>query len=327
MMKGTVDVARFVWILLLAGSGVAQGQLSSSAYRVLGQADFRFNGLNMVQGIELYSPGSIALDVRNGQTHVYIADTGNSRVLGWRDAASYQIGDAPALVLGQPGPQYSNTLGIGSKGFTGVTGMAVEPSTGNLYVVDTGNNRILRFAAPFSNPNRAEPDAVYGQPGFSTRTAATTSSGLNQPRGVAFDSAGNLWIADTGNHRVLRYPAAALNSPTQPAADMVIGQKDFTAGSANAGGQVSAAGFDTPTALTFDGQDNLYVSDFNNVRVLRLAAPLSPANPNPVASTVWGQNNFTSRAVPQQPTAVQHIRSDRAFRGWQRKSVCRRAAG
>ena len=302
---------RILAIAVLAG-GMANAQLSPSAYRALGQMDFRQNGENLVQGVELNSPASVALDARNGQTHIYIADTGNSRVLGWPDVNSYQIGDPPALVLGQPGPQYSAPLGIGSKGFNGVTGIAVDPATGDLYAADTGDNRVLHFASPFANPvcSRAgapstcslEPDAVYGQSGFSTRSAATTNNGLSQPRGVAVDSAGNLWIADSGNNRVVRYPAAALNSATQPAADFVIGQKDLVSGTANGGGQVSASGLNTPAALLFDNQGNLYVADFNNARVLRFSAPLT-ANPNPAAAGVWGQNNFVSRGVPQQASA------------------------
>ena len=279
---------------------MAQAQLSSSAYRVLGQTDFHFNGLNMVQGVELYAPAGVALDPRGGQTHIYIADNGNSRVLAWADVNTYQIGDAPALVLGQPGPQYSNPQGIGQKGFSGATGLAVDPTTGNLYVSDTGNNRVLRFSAPFANPNRIEPDAVYGQASFTTRAAATTNNGLNQPRGVAFDAAGNLWIADTGNNRVVRYPASVLNSATQPAADLAIGQSNLTTGSANGGGPVSASGFDTPVALAFDAQNNLYVSDFGNTRVLRFAAPVTA---NEAATAVWGEANFATRGVPQQATA------------------------
>ena len=120
-----------------------------------------------------------------------------------RISLSYQIGDAPGVVLGQPGPQYSNLMGIGVKGFNGPIGLAVDPLSGNLYVADFNNSRVLRFLSPFANPTRIEPDAVYGQPNFTSRTAsAPSSSSLNQPRAVAFDSAGNLWVADSGNHRV-----------------------------------------------------------------------------------------------------------------------------
>jgi len=279
-------------------------QISSSAYRVLGQTDLHQNSLNMVQGTELNQPGGVAIDLRGGQAHLYISDTNNSRVLAWADAASYQTGDAPALVLGQPGPQYTHALGIGTKGFSSPGGLAVNPLNGDLYVADFSNNRVLRFLSPFANPSRIEPDAVIGQPNFSNRTAGSPSaSTLNQPRTVAFDPAGNLWVADAGNHRVLRFGASVLNGAASPAADTVVGQRDFFGNTANAGGSVSGAGFDTPSGLAFDAAGNLYVSDARNSRVLRFAAPLGPSTPNPTATTVWGQSNITSRGVPPQPSS------------------------
>src|SRR5580698_2334881 len=117
-------------------AGVCNAQISSTAYRVLGQVNTQLNGINMVQGVEMNSPGGVALDARNGQVHVYVADTRNSRVLAWADLNSYQTGAAPALVLGQPGPQYSSVLGIGPKGLNLPLGLAVDPTTGNLFVAD-----------------------------------------------------------------------------------------------------------------------------------------------------------------------------------------------
>src|SRR4051812_37280503 len=109
----------------LTAAGALYGQLSPSTYRVLGQTDLRQNGLNLIQGIEFNQPRSVALDARGGQTRIYVSDTRNSRVLAWADVASYQIGDPPNLVLGQPNPQSSNALGIGVKGFVTQIGIAV----------------------------------------------------------------------------------------------------------------------------------------------------------------------------------------------------------
>ena len=281
----------------------AQAQIAPSAYRVLGQTNLTNNGLNLVQGVELNTPSYVALDARGGQLHLYIADTVNSRVLGWQDVASYQTGNPPDLVLGQTGPQYSAVQGIGAKGFNAPLGVAVDPTTGNLYVADFGDNRVLRFPSPFANPGQIDPDAVYGQASFSTFSAGVSATTMQQPRAVAVDSLGNLWVADSGNNRVLRFSAGILNNPAPVAADLVVGQASFTTGQADEGGSVSAAGLDTPAGLALDAQNNLYVADTNNTRVLKFAAPVGSSGNGPSAAAIWGESNFTTRGVPQQATS------------------------
>ncbi len=164
------------YLLLLLACSAAHSQVSASAYRELGQLSFTANGLNLVQGLELYTPSGVALDTRGAQVHLYISDTHNNRVLAWPDVNAYQIGAPPALILGQPSPQSTSALGIGSKGFNGPLGMAVDPLTGNLYVADFSDNRVLRFPSPFDNPARIEPDAVYEQSNFTKMTASTNDA-------------------------------------------------------------------------------------------------------------------------------------------------------
>jgi uncharacterized protein (TIGR03437 family) len=290
-------------LIVSAACGCAQTQLSTSAYRTLGQRDFQRNGLNMVEGLEVNSPSGIAVDTRAGRLHLYVSDTNNHRVLGWQDIRSYQNGDLPALVLGQPDNRASGPLGIGQRGLNTPLGLAVNPANGDLYVADFLNSRILRFPDPFSNPRRVEPDAVIGQADFSRITQAATRNTLNRPRALAFDPAGNLWVADTGNQRVIRFNAAVLNAPTPPDIDLVIGQRDFTSGAANGGGSgPSASAFDTPAGMGIDAQGALYVADFNNSRVLKFTPPFS-ASGQPSASVVWGQNDFTARGSTQQVSA------------------------
>jgi uncharacterized protein (TIGR03437 family) len=290
-------LGRFCLLFIIAAD--TNAQLSTSAYRVLGQPDLHQQGINTVQATSLNGPGGVALDSRGGKVRLYVADTGNSRVLAWPDVHAYGIGDPPALVLGQPGPAYSNPQGIGNQGFNSPVGVAVNPTTGDLYVADTFNNRVLRFRDPFANP-KVQPDAVYGQPDFNTLIANATgvsASSMSKPRAVACDAAGNLWVADTGNNRILRFGANSLNSTPPPPADTVIGQKDFASYLPDAGGTVSASGLDTPSGLAFDGQANLYVADSNNQRVLEFPMPLGPNNQNPAATVVFGAANLTSRGV------------------------------
>lgn len=296
-------MSRFVPLTLLCGllfSAVlpVSSQVSTTAVRVLGQEDLRQNGLNSVTGGELFNPSSVATDTRGGVTHVYISDFSNNRILAWRDAASHQNGARADLVLGQSSFQVTVGRGIGARGLFLPQGLAVQASTGDLYVADSGNNRILRFPSPFENTASVEPDAVYGQPDFNSFNAnngGLSIRSLNNPFGVAFDRTGNLWIVDGGNQRVLRYPLAALEGPA-PEADLVLGQEDFESRVANAPapGGPKATGFNTPTSIAFHPDGSLYVADFTNSRVLVFTAPFTTFQE---ASRVILQENFQSNDV------------------------------
>ncbi len=218
----------FLFLSIIIFGVHVRGQISATAYRTLGQSDLSGRGLNLVEGGELYVPSALALDTRGGQTHIYISDVGNSRVLGWADAVAYQTGDPPGIVLGQPGSGYVNVMGIGNKGVNVPLGLAVDPATGNLYVADSSNSRILRFPSPFANPGNFTPDAVLGQASFATLGAGCLQQRSEQaPDDRLRPGLSNLWVADTGNNRVLRFAAAVLDGRSAPQADTVIGQKDL----------------------------------------------------------------------------------------------------
>lgn len=297
MLRTVVRTSVLIGVLTAAG---LNAQIAETAYRGIGQADLTRNGLNRVQGTELSVPGGIALDSRGGQTRIYISDTGNHRVLGWLDVQSYQTGDVPAIILGQYSGEGSAALGIGAPGFTSPSAIAVDPATGTVFVADTGNHRVLRFADIADNPARVDPDAVYGQDDMAGRLAngsANEQNAMRNPMGVAVDRAGNLWVADTGNHRVLRYPAGMLNL-TAPSADIVLGQKSFTETSRNGGSAtVTAAGFDSPAALAFDNDGNLYVSDSGNARILRFTPPFSSESSAAVSISMPGGSIAAVRGI------------------------------
>ena len=101
-------------------------------------------------------------------------------------------------------------------------GLTVD-AKGNLYVIDAGNNRVLRYPAPFAQTgDLLAVDLIIGQPDLNSRSsnggqtaptastlALSTDSGVFRA-GLAFDGQGNLWVSDPGNNRVLRYPASTL---------------------------------------------------------------------------------------------------------------------
>jgi uncharacterized protein (TIGR03437 family) len=266
-----------VLILATAANGIAQVPWSPDAFRVLGQKDFTQNTANRAQAEEFYDPEGLALDARSGKLHLYVADTQNHRILAWEDARAVQTGLPATLVLGQPGPGQVKPLGVGPKGLRAPLGVAVDPATGDLYVADSGDSRVLRFKAPFDNPTRTTADAVYGQENFlatDPNPQGISSRSLSGPRALAFDRKGNLWIADTGNNRVLRFPIGTLIG-NLPAADIVIGQPDMSSGDPNGGADVNPAGFDGPAGLAFDRDNNLYVSDFRNSRIMKFSVPFT----------------------------------------------------
>ncbi len=253
---------------------------------------------NLAEARSLFRPNSVAVDTSADPPILYVADTGNHRVLAWRDATLSQMARPADLVIGQRDFDSSAPLNItAAQGFTSAlwapTSVAVD-GEGNLFVADAGNNRVLRFPKPFEQPE-GEPicaDLVIGQPDLrsnlpnrsSSASAPPTASSIKtnassiggvQNASLTFDAEGNLWFSDSGNHRILRYPAEAVRGPSNTqeggaeiAADLVLGQTDFNTATANPGGADPARGdrlrrdsirFGGP--LAFDSQGNLFYAD------------------------------------------------------------------
>ncbi len=283
---------------------------SSTANLVLAQADFVHNGVNQVKASGLNQPEGVALD-QSGD--VYVADNQNNRVLGWRSVNAMVTGQPADLVIGQPdflsfranrgsSPTASTLNGPGSVATDG---------SGNLYVVDASNNRVLEFNAPFTACGGSFPcvggaaKAVFGQGGSFTADSCDNGGlgpdSLCVPAGVALDPANNLYVADSFNNRVLEYNAPLKTIP--PTANTVFGQQgSFTTKGCNDGtasGDVKGIGPDSlcaPAGVAFDTAGNLYVADASNNRVLEYDAPLKSTPPNTTADTVFGQDgSFTTK--------------------------------
>ena len=273
--------------LFVAGSLIAclpclaQTPLNPLPTRVIGQDNLNVTNLapNLVEGREFNAPLSVALDTSANPPHLYVADTENNRVLGWLNASSFSNGQKADIVVGQldlvttfaQGPN----RGTGSRttGLATPVGLAVD-ANGNLYVADCANNRVLRFPKPFSQ-STILPDMVIGQADFS-HNAANGATGVIGPATLllnpgspfaaylAIDSSGNLWVADAGNNRVLRFNASALsNGASGPAADLVLGQMDFVSGGFNGYTPTSLTQLHVPTGLAFDTLGNFFVSESN----------------------------------------------------------------
>lgn len=281
-------------------------------------------------------------------SNLLVADFGNERVLEYLNPFAAgggtlhtpgSAGDTTAdLVLGQGDLTSVQdidycSLGNAQSCLGGPEAVAIDDS-GNAWVADSAYNRVLEFNAPLSNGEPA--NKVFGQNGSflgslcNITNGVASADGLCGPTGVAVDSAGNLYVSDNGNARVLEY-----NNPLTPGggtpgtpgaagdstADIVFGQAgNFTSRvCADHGVSLSADTFGCyPEQIALDSAGDLFVADAYANRVTEFFNPMAsgggtPGTPGATGDTtadrVFGQlGSFTSGtpnlnpSVPGQPS-------------------------
>ena len=149
-------------------------------------------------------------------------------------------------------------------------------SAGNAYVADTANNTIRKVTAA------GVVTTLAGQAGVSGSNDGTGSALFNHPAGVAVDSSGNVYVADTNNNTIRIVTSAGV-------VITLAGQVGITGSTDGVG---SGATFNGPSGVAIDSAGNLYVSDTLN-HTIRMLAPSNLSN-------VVG-------AVPPPPTLVTTI--------------------
>ena len=132
----------------------------------------------------------------------------------------------------------------------------------------------------------AEPALSLGQAcAWPSEPVQASSQRLFGPRAVCRLNHGDIWIADTGHHRLLHWPAGAKQG-------QVLGQDDDNAETRNGGGAAHACSFSTPVGLCAFAERGLALADSWNHRVLIWWE--APTQPHQAADIVLGQPNFTS---------------------------------
>lgn len=166
-------------------------------------------------------------------------------------------------------------------------GMDIGPN-GDLYIADTFGYRIRRVA---HDTGIITTIAGTGQGGFSGDGESALQAALDRPYDVGFDSSGNLYVADTFNHRIRRIDRATGVTTT------VAGNGIATF--AGDGKLATQASLHRPTAIAFDSDGRLYIADSQNNRV-------RVVGPNGIIETLAGngENGYSGDGGPATDAAL-----------------------
>ena len=163
-------------------------------------------------------------------------------------------------------------------------------SAGNLYIADTGNNRIRKVSNGVITTV-----AGNGAQGFSGDNGPATSAQLNDPSGVAVDSAGNLYIADSDNNRIREVSNGVIttvagSTGTIPIRDRACLLRRLQRRQRSG----HRAQLNDPTGVAVDSAGNLYIADYDNDRIRKVS--------NGVITTVAGDGTRGDNARPPAPS-------------------------
>ena len=194
---------------------------------------------------ELNFPAGVAVDSAG---NLYIADYNNSviRKVHTSGIMTTVAGNGTGGYSGDSGPATSAELYL-------PIGVAVD-GAGNLYIADTGNQHIRKVDAS----GIITTVAGNGTAGYSGDGGLAISAQLDRPTSAAVDSAGNLYIADTGNQRIRKVNASGIITT-------VAG--NGTNGYSGDSGPATIAELYNPVGVAVDGAGNLYIADLSNQRI------------------------------------------------------------
>jgi sugar lactone lactonase YvrE len=200
-----------------------------------------------------------------------------------------------------PGRGVATTAGKGTPGYSGDNGAAAsatlaDPSavaydaSGNLYLADAQNNVVREIL----KSGQITTIAGTGVEGYGGDNAAATSAYLDTPTGVAVDGSGNVYIADSHNHRIRKVSGGTITTIAGTGA----------AGYSGDGGAATAAQLSLPTAVAVDSSSNLYIADTNNQRIRKITGTTITTIAGDGEELYAGDGAAATSAVLDLPTGV-----------------------
>ena len=248
-MPGNVRFGFLAFATLICIGGAAADSASSYIIQTVAGSDNTGDG-GLALSAVLAQPEGIAIDSAG---NVYVADAAANRVRKIAlDGTIHTIaGTGTAGFSGDGGPATAAALNQ-------PYGLAFD-HFGNLYIADLGNARVRKISGDGAIQTVAGGGALPATNG--AQGGPATSAQLNEPRNVAMDGNGNLYISDFGANQV--YGVSTNGSLT-----LVAG--NGAAGFAGDGGNALQAELNAPAGLAVDGMGALYIADSGNSRVRRV---------------------------------------------------------
>ena len=245
-----VDGAGNLYITDLGNRLIRKVDSTGTISTVAGSGERGFHGDGGPATAARLSPASgVAVD---GAGNLYIADRDNHRIrkVDSTGTISTVAGSGERGFGGDGGPATAARL-------VSPRGVAVD-GTGNLYFSDLSNNSRIRKV---DSTGTISTVAGARGPGFGGDGGPAVEAQLRTPRGVAVDGAGNLYIADWGNHRIRKVDSTGTISTVAGSGERGFGGD---------GGPATAARLFSPTGVAVDGAGNLYFSDRDNHRIRKV---------------------------------------------------------
>jgi len=293
-------------------TGSSGGHITSPAIHILGQTIYTTNAISSAQN-GMNNPQGISYDSLNKR--LFVSDSGNNRVLIFNTLTTTIINGENALnVLGQDTYDV-NTANTTQNGLSNPVGLIWDNASNNLFVSDSGNNRVLIFNTLTTTiingenaslelgqyDNGGSPLYTVGGANNSILTDDVNALGLDAPNGVNLDPINHrLFVVDSLNERILVFPLDLNNNISSITPSYVLGQPNFTSNVS----QTTREGLSNPRRGSYDPVNNrFFIADRSNppagggIRVLVYNVdPLTMYSGEP-AMNVLGQADFTSSVV------------------------------